>query len=182
MLLTGVPGDQGLYKTWGDSHPCIRLFQSYRTVFESCIRLEKSYTRVEKSYIRLASHEIGKFSIFDRNLYVRSPRATMRMHGAAASEWRAKIPCQGVKSRPGAPLYVYVAPRPSNNRLSRTPARVHASRMGMTRRFYIGLDYCATFGASRLPRKNSSVAAAKGVCSNRQILRPISVRRSRSTP
>ena len=68
-----------------------------------------------------------------------------------------------MKSRPGAPLYVYVAPRPSGNRLSRTTARVHASRMGMTWRFYIGLDYWATFGASRPPRQNSSVAAAKGV-------------------
>ena len=82
--------------------------------------------------------------------------ATMRTHGTAPSEWRARIPCQGVKSRPGALLYVYVAPRPSGNRLSRTPARVHASRMGMTRRFYIGLDYCATFGASRLPHRTAA--------------------------
>ena len=77
---------------------------------------------------------------------------------------------------------VYVAPRPSDHPTNRTLARVHAWRMGMTRRFYIGLDYCATFGASRLPRKNSSVAAAKGVYSNRITFPPISVTRSRSTP
>ena len=72
-------------------------------------------------------------------------RRRNRRHGTTAAELRARIGRGGTISRPGAPMGVLVAPRPSRNRQSRSIARVHELRTGMTRRFYIGVDYCATF-------------------------------------
>ena len=76
----------------------------------------------------------------------RNPR-----HGTTAAEWRARIGRGGAISRLVAPMGVSVAPRPSGNRRKRSVARVHEMRTSMTRRFYIGVDYCATFA---VPPKN----------------------------
>ena len=70
----------------------------------------------------------------------RNPR-----HGTTAAELRARIGRGGAISRLVAPMGVSVAPRPFGNRQSRSAARVHELRTSMTRRFYIGMDYCATF-------------------------------------
>ena len=67
----------------------------------------------------------------------RNPR-----HGTTAAEWRARIGRGGAISRLVAPMGVSVAPRPSGNRRKRSVARVHELRTSMTRRFYIGVDYC----------------------------------------
>ena len=88
-------------------------------------------------------------------------RRRNRRHGTTAAELRARIGRGGTISRPGAPIGVLVAPRPSRNHQSRSIARVHELRTGMTRRFYIGVDYCATFAVPPKHRDSQCVETCK---------------------